>query len=93
MQLRDIKAGAKVQFITLRRGKRVGLDDEIYTIVDVNFNDWEACNLLLECEGHEVYTSHEAVELASEEAIKRWEALHHNDQFYEQLTIFDLLEV
>ena len=74
MQLQDIKVGLQVQFITLRGGKRVGLDEEIYTIVDINFNDWESCDVLVECDGHEVFTSHEAIELATDAAIKAWEA-------------------
>lgn len=73
MQLMDVRTGAKVQFITLRNGKRVGLDKEIYTIIDVNFNDWGVCELLLECDGYQVYTNHEAIELASDAAIKEWE--------------------
>ena len=104
MQLMDVKTGAKVQFHKLRNGKRVGLDKEIYTIKDINFNDWEACKLLLECDGYEVYTTHEAVELATDAAVQDWEAeklkiklkMDHEDQInkkYKQMTIFDLLEV
>ena len=98
MQLMDVRTGAKVQFITLRNGKRVGLDKEIYTIQDVNFNDWGDCELLLECDGYEVYTNHEAIELASDAAIKEWEDTQTIQQIkehtrYEQITIFDLLEV
>ena len=104
MQLMDVKTGAKVQFYILRNGKRVGLDKEIYTIKYINFNDWEACELLLECDGYEVYTTHEAVELATDAAIQEWEAeklkfklkMDHEDQInkkYKQMTIFDLLEV
>lgn len=104
MQLMDVKTGARVQFHTLRNGKRIGLDKEIYTIKDINFNDWGVCEMLLECDGYEVFTNHEAVELASEAAIKEWLANKKLDaeinereleqhQHYEQLTIFDILEV
>ena len=99
----DVKTGVKVQFHTLRGGKRVGLDKEIYTIKDVNFNDWGVCDLLLECDGYEVYTTHEAIELATDAAIKEWEANKvklkkdaeeiPQHQGYKQLTIFDILEV
>ena len=97
MQLMDVRTGAKVQFITLRNGKRVGLDKEIYTIKDINFNDWESCDLLLECDGYTVYTNHEAIELASDAAIKEWEDIQALQQIkqhtrYEQITIFDILE-
>lgn len=100
MQLMDVKTGAKVQFHTLRNGKRIGLDKEIYTIKDINFNDWGVCEMLLECDGYEVFTNHEAVELATDAAIKEWEAAKIKltkeepaPQGYIQLTIFDLLEV
>jgi len=105
MQLMDVKTGAKVQFHTLRNGKRVGLDEEIYTIVDINFNDWGACEMLLECDGYEVFTNHEAVELATDAAIKAWLAKKRKEEeklqleriqtkeHYTQLTIFDILEV
>lgn len=101
----DIKTGVKVQFHKLRNGKRVGLDEEIYTIKDINFNDWGACDILVECDGYECYTSHEAIELASDTAIKQYEAQRirtqeqaqieelRQPQNYKQLTIFDLLEV
>ena len=100
MQLMDVKTGVKVQFHTLRGGKRVGLDKDIYTIIDVNFDDWGACNLLLECEGYTVYTNHEAIELASDAAIKEWEQTTREAKNttqaplgYTQLTIYDFLEV
>lgn len=94
MQLMDVRTGAKVQFITLRNGKRVGLDKEIYTIIDVNFNDWGVCELLLECDGYQVYTNHEAIELATDAAIKAYEAeIERSQPNYIQMTIFDLLEV
>ena len=98
----DVKTGAQVQFITLRGGKRVGLDEEIYTIKDINFNDYGVCEVLLECDGYEVYTTHEAIELATDAAIKAWEADKvklkkdaeeiPQHQRYKQLTIFDILE-
>ena len=104
MQLMDVKTGARVQFHTLRNGKRVGLDKEIYTIKDINFNDWGVCEMLLECDGYEVFTNHEAIELATDAAIKEWEAEklrlkleQEQEQLenarYKQITIFDLLEV
>lgn len=103
MQLMDVKTGVKVQFITLRFGKRVGLDKEIYTIKDINFNDYGVCEVLLECDGYEVYSTHEAIELATDAAIKAWEADKvklkkdaeeiPQPQGYKQLTIFDILEV
>lgn len=92
MQLKDVKTGAKVQFITLRNGKRVGLEKEIYTIKDINFDDWGTCEVLVESEGYEIYTTHEAIELASEEAIKEWEAQQETHTNYIQMTIFDYLE-
>ncbi len=99
MQLIDVKTGAKVQFITLRNGKRVGLDKDIYTIIKINFNDWESCNVLLECDGSKVFTNNEAIELASDPAIKEWEKSQTLKQQkakeqpkYKQITIFDLLE-
>lgn len=104
MQLMDVKTGAKVQFIALRNGKRVGLEKDIYTIKDINFNDWGACEILLECDGYEVFTSHEAIELATDAAIKEWEAEkvklkltneleELKNKKYKQMTIFDILEV
>lgn len=96
MLLQEVRTGAKVQFINLRHGKKVGLESDIYTIKDINFNDWGVCEVLLECDGDEVYTNHEAIELASADAIKEWEALQKRDEsptHYEQITIFDLLEV
>lgn len=109
MQLMDVKTGARVQFHTLRNGKRVGLDKEIYTIKDINFNDWGVCEMLLECDGYEVFTNHEAVELATDAAIKEWEAEKiklkqeeeqkqmleriHKPRAFKQITIFDILEV
>ena len=97
MQLMDVRTGAKVQFITLRNGKRVGLDKEIYTIKDINFSDCGACEILVESDGYEVYTNHEAIELATDTAIKEWEATQFIKQIkepmrYKQITIFDLLE-
>lgn len=99
----DVKTGVKVQFYTLRGGKRVGLDKDIYTIKDINFNDWGVCDVLLECDGYEVYTTHEAIELATDAAIKAWEAENIKNkkeaeeipqpQGYKQITIFDILEV
>lgn len=103
----DVKTGARVQFHTLRNGKRVGLDEEIYTIKDINFNDWGVCDVLVECDGYECYTTHEAIELASDAAIKAWltkkrleeeekqqqaERIQEHEH-YEQLTIFDFLGV
>ena len=94
MQLMDVRTGAKVQFITFRNGKRVGLDKDIYTIKDINFNDWGECDILVECDGHEVYTTHESIELATDAAIKAYEAeIEHSQPNYIQMTIFDLLEV
>ena len=101
MQLMDVKTGAKVQFIALRNGKRVGLEKDIYTIKDINFDDWGVCEILLECDGYEVFTTHEAVELATDAAIQEWEAdklkisdhEEHKNKEYIQMTIFDLLEV
>lgn len=98
MQLQDIKTGLKVQFVEIRKGKRVGLDKDIYTIVDINFNDWGTCEVLVECEGYEIYTTHDAIEVATDAAIKDWLTLKHNEQAmqevnYEQITIFDILEV
>lgn len=98
MQLKDIKTGLKVQFVEIRKGKRVGLEKDIYTIVDINFNDWGTCDVLVECEGYEVYTTHDAIEVATDAAIKDWLTLKHNEQAmqevnYEQITIFDILEV
>lgn len=96
MQLQDVKVGLKVQFISLRNGKRVGLDKDIYTIKDINFNDWGQCDILVESEGYEVYTTHEGIEIASETAIKAYELELNKKQAnlkYEQLTIFDILEV
>lgn len=104
MQLQDLRTGAKVQFITLRNGKRVGLDKEIYTIKDINFNDWESCDVLVECDGYEVFTTHEAIELASNAAIndheikKRYELEMEKledlkkPRHYEQMSIFDFIE-
>ena len=92
MLLQDVRTGAKVQFITLRNGKRVGLDKDIYTIIDINFNDWEVCDILVECDGYEVYTNHEAIELASDAAIKEWEAQQAKHTNYIQMTIFDYIE-
>ena len=93
----DVRTGAKVQFNTIRNGKVVGLDKEIYTILDINFNDWGVCELLVECDGHQVYTNHESVELANDAAIKEWEGIQALQQIkehtkYEQITIFDILE-
>lgn len=93
MLLQEVRTGAKVQFIKLQRGKRVGVEDEIYTIKDINFNDWGVCDILVESDGYEVYTTHEAIELASDAAIKEVEAKQGTHENYEQLTIFDLLEV
>lgn len=104
MQLQDIKLGLKVQFITLRNGRRVrGAEGDIFIIKDVNFNDWGACNILVECDGYEVYTNYETIELATDAAIKAWEAEKIKNkkeaeeipqpQGYKQITIFDLLEV
>jgi len=96
MQLRDIKVGLKVQFISFRNGKRVGLDKEIYTIKDINFNDWGQCDILVDSEGYEIYTTHEAIELASETAIKAYDHELYKKPAnlrYKQLTIFDILEV
>ena len=101
----DVKTGAKVQMYKLRGGKRVGFESDIYTIKDINFNDWGACDVLLECDGYEFFTTHEFIELASDAAIKEYEAKRirtqeqkkieelRQPQNYKQLTIFDLLEV
>lgn len=90
----DVRTGAKVQFITFRNGKRVGLDKDIYTIKDINFNDWESCDILVECDGHEVYTNHDSIELAADAAIKAYEVeIERKQPNYIQMTIFDLLEV
>ena len=93
MLLQDVRTGAKVQFISIRGGKQIGVDAEIYTIKDINFNDWGVCDVLVECDGYEIYTTHDAIELASDAAIKEWEAKQSLHENYEQLTIFDLLEV
>lgn len=109
MQLMDVKTGVQVQIYKLRGGKRVGFESDIYTIKDINFNDWGVCDVLLECDGYEVFTTHEFIELASDTAIKEWEAekiklkQEENKQkildqiqqpkAYKQLTIFDILEV
>ena len=97
----DVRTGAKVQIYKLRGGKRVGFESDIYTIKDINFNDWGVCDVLLECDGYEVFTTHEFIELASDTAIKKWLANKKlkelrkelEPQRYKQLTIFDLLEV
>ena len=91
MLLQEVRTGAKVQFIKLQRGKRVGFEDDIYTIVDINFNDWGVCDVLVESDGYEVYTTHDAIELATDAAIKRWDAIKSTHENYEQITIFDLL--
>lgn len=109
MQLMDVRTGVQVQIYKLRGGKRVGFESDIYTIKDINFNDWGACDVLLECDGYEFYTTHDFIELASDAAIKAWEAekikLKHEEEkkqmleriqkpkAYKQLTIFDILEV
>lgn len=105
MQLMDVRTGAKVQMYKLRGGKRVGFESDIYTIKDINFNDWGVCDVLLECDGYEFYTTHDFIELASDAAIKEYEAQRirtqepaqieelRQPQKYKQLTIFDLLEV
>lgn len=103
MQLMDVKTGAKVQVYKLRGGKRVGFESDIYTIKDINFNDWGVCDVLLECDGYEVFTTHDFIELASDAAIKKWEATKkaareaetstQEPLGYTQLTIFDFLEV
>ena len=89
----DVRTGAKVQFISFRNGKRVGLEKDIYTIIDINFNDWGVCEVMVECDGYQVYTTHEAIELASDAAIKEYERQKENSTNYEQLTIFDFIEV
>jgi len=98
----DVKTGAKVQMYQLRGGKRVGFEKDIYTIKDINFNDWGACDVLLECDGYEFYTTHDFIELATDAALKEWEAEKIKLKFisdieenkdYKQMTIFDYLEV
>ena len=101
MQLMDVRTGAQVQMYKLRGGKRVGFESDIYTIKDINFNDWGVCDVLLESDGYEVFTTHDFIELASDTAIKEWlankkleeEIKELEPQRYKQLTIFDLLEV
>ena len=102
MQLMDVKTGAKVQIYKLRGGKRVGFESDIYTIKDINFNEWGSCDVLLECDGYEVFTTHEFIELASDAAIKEWLAEKakakkateevSDHKTYKQMTIFDILE-
>ena len=98
----DVRTGAKVQMYKLRGGKRVGFESDIYTIKAINFNDWGVCDVLLECDGYEFFTTHEFIELASDAAIKEWLAEKakakktmeeaYEPKAYKQMTIFDILE-
>ena len=102
MQLMDVRTGAKVQMYKLRGGKRVGFESDIYTIKDINFDEWGACDVLLECDGYEFFTTHDFIELASDAAIKEWQDLNakvkektievEQPKRYKQITIFDILE-
>ena len=82
MKKEDLKIGLKVQFVKFKNGKRAGLEEEVYKIIEIDFKNWEACNcLLIDTEGKTVYTNHNGIEI-SDKPIK---------QTYKQISLFDLL--
>ena len=77
MEIEDIEIGKKVQFIKIVNGKRKGVEKEIFTIIDINFKQWESCNIKVTNKNMEIFTNNESVELCST-----------NITYYEQLYLF-----
>lgn len=77
MEIEDIEIGKKVQFIKIVNGKRKGVEKEIFTIIDINFKQWESCNIKVANKNMEIFTNNESVELCST-----------NITYYEQLYLF-----
>lgn len=77
MEIEDIEIGKKVQFIKIVNGKRKGVEKEIYTIIDINFKQWESCNIKVANKNMEIFTNNESVELCPT-----------NITYYEQLYLF-----
>ena len=81
MELEKLKIGLAVSFHKLKNGKCVGLENEVYTIEEINFKYWQPCNCRLRNENGTVYTNHLAIE-----------PVERKTPAYRQISIFDLLE-
>ena len=75
--IKNIFVGDLVSFHKIVRGRVVGLEKEVYKVIDIDTKNWGVCDLLLrniKKSTDTVYTTRESVELVKVQ--------------YEQLTLF-----